>query len=250
MASPTDRPKRFYKAATADALDGGFAVLLDGRPPRTPAGARLVLPTLALAQLIAAEWAAQAAHVALDHMPATRLAYTALDRIAAARPETVGEIVDYANADLLCYRAPAPATLTDRQARDWDPLLDWAGEALGLSFTSVTGVIHQPQSEATLEGVAEIAGALDDFALAGLAYATVLFGSAILALAVAHGRLTAQAAFDLSRLDEAFQEAQWGVDAEAAERTARRRGEAEMIGGWFGGLQNPSPSMGEGQGWG
>ena len=246
MASPTDRPKRFYKTATTGALDGGFAVLLDGRPPRSPAGARLILPTQGLAQLIAAEWAAQTLTVALDHMPATRLAYTAIDRIAAARPETVQEIVGYANADLLCYRAPAPATLTDRQAREWDPLLDWAREALGLGFASVAGVIHQPQAEATLDGVARIAEAMDDFALAGLAYATVLFGSAILALAVARGRLTAQGAFDLSRLDEAFQEQQWGVDAEAAERTARRRGEAKMIGAWFEALGNPSPIEGQG----
>ena len=48
-----DRPKRFYKLAEAGPVDGGFGVLLDGRGVRTPAGARLAVPTLALAQLIA-----------------------------------------------------------------------------------------------------------------------------------------------------------------------------------------------------
>jgi len=236
MTAPQDRPKRFYKTATAAPVEGGFAVHLDGRPPRTPSGARLVLPSLALAELIAAEWAAQGSHIALSDMPATRLAYTALDRIAAARAETVGEIVRYAGSDLLCYRAEAPASLTDLQAARWGPLLDWAASALGLSFVAVTGIIHRPQPPSALDGVAALAEALDDVTLAALAYATSLFGSAILALAVRHGALTAEEAFDLSRLDEAFQERQWGVDAEAAERTAARRGEAVMIGAWFAAL--------------
>jgi chaperone required for assembly of F1-ATPase len=233
MTAPQDRPKRFYKTAEATAVDGGFAVHLDGRPPRTPSGARLVVPSQALAELIAAEWAAQGSHIALSDMPATRLAHTALDRIAAARAETIGEIVRYAGSDLLCYRAEAPASLTELQAARWGPLLDWAASDLGLSFVAVTGIIHQPQPPAALGGVAALAEALDDVALAALAQATSLFGSAILALAVQRGQLTAEAAFDLSRLDEAFQERQWGVDAEAAERTALRRREALMLGVWF-----------------
>ena len=57
-------------------------------------------------------------------------------------------------------------------------------------------------------------------ALTGLATAVPLFGSAVLGLAVHRGALTGQAAFDLSRLEEAFQEELWGVDADNAERTA------------------------------
>ena len=41
------------------------------------------------------------------------------------------------------------------------------------------------------------------------------------------------AAFDLSRLDEAFQEERWGVDAEAAARTAARRAEFALLDQWF-----------------
>ncbi|RZJ84190.1 MAG: ATPase, partial [Brevundimonas sp.] len=48
--------------------------------------------------------------------------------------------------------------------------------------------------------------------------------------------LTGEAAFDLSRLDEAFQEGQWGVDAENAERTAARRAEAMLLERWFNAL--------------
>jgi chaperone required for assembly of F1-ATPase len=58
----------------------------------------------------------------------------------------------------------------------------------------------------------------------------------VLAIALQRGWLTGEAAFDLSRLDEAWQEEKWGVDAEAAERTARLRGEAAMLERWFRGL--------------
>jgi chaperone required for assembly of F1-ATPase len=47
------------------------------------------------------------------------------------------------------------------------------------------------------------------------------------------GWLTGEAAYDLSRVDEAFQEEQWGVDAEALERTERLRLEARMLDDWF-----------------
>ncbi len=233
-AEPT---KRFYKTATAGPLDGSFGVLLDGRAPRTPAGARLMLSTLPLAQLVAAEWEAQAPNIDTARMAATRLAFTAIDRVRIARAETEAEIVRYAGSDGLCYRADGPATLADRQITAWDPLLAWARDELGIDLALATGIVHRLQPPRSLEAVAAAARAADDFALAGLVYAAALFGSAVLALAVWRGRLAAAEAFDLSRLDEAFQEQQWGVDAEAAERTAYRRGEAIMIGDWFAALR-------------
>ena len=41
--------KRFYKEVAVAPRDGGFAVLLDGRPVKTPAQNGLVLPIEALA---------------------------------------------------------------------------------------------------------------------------------------------------------------------------------------------------------
>ena len=60
-----------------------------------------------------------------------------------------------------------------------------------------------------------------------------IFGSAILAIAVLRGWLSGEQAFELSRLDEAYQEEKWGVDAEAAERTARLFEEAGLLQRWF-----------------
>jgi chaperone required for assembly of F1-ATPase len=93
--------------------------------------------------------------------------------------------------------------------------------------------VHRAQPAETIARVREIALSLDDFQLAGFAFAVALFGSAVLGVALLRGWLGADAAFDLSRLDEAFQEERWGIDAEAAERTARLRGEARMLERWF-----------------
>jgi len=227
------RPRRFYEAASATPHEGGFAVALDARMLRTPAGARLTLPGQALAELVASEWAAQ--EQVIDHglMPATRLAFTAADRIGEARAATAAEIARQAGADLLCYFAQAPKALTERQEVRWGPLLDWAAQTLDLRFERASGILHRAQPQATLDRVESLALALDDFALAGLALAAGLFGSAVLALALQRGVLSGDEAFDLSRLDEAFQEEQWGIDAEAAERTARLRVEARMLERWF-----------------
>jgi chaperone required for assembly of F1-ATPase len=234
MPEPSSsKPARFYKVAASTPVEGGFAVHLDGRPVRTPRRQVLTAPTAHLGALIAAEWSAQAESVDLVGMPATRLAFTAADRIGEHRAETVAEIVNFAASDLLCYRAVSPKTLVERQNRRWGMILDWAREDLGLSFVLAEGIIHKPQPDATLAKVRALAESADDFALAGLAFAANLFGSAVLALALWRDLLGGEAAFDLSRLDEAFQEEQWGIDDEAAARTARRRAEAEMLDRWF-----------------
>ena len=232
-AEPDEAPKRFYKTSRAEAMDGGFAVMLDGRALRTPRQTRLILPTEPLAALIASEWEAQGERIRLGEMAATRLAFTAVDRVGAARTQTVAEVVRYAGADLLCYFAEAPRALVARQEKVWSPLLAWADATLGVRLVRVGGIMHQPQPEASLARVGELAAAADDFGLAGLTYAAGLFGSAVLALAVQAGEIDGEAAFDISRVDEAFQEEQWGLDDEAADRTAKRRVEAVMIGAWF-----------------
>ena len=228
-----ERPRRFYAAAEPGPVDGGFGVLLDGRPVKTPGGRRMVLPTPALAQLAAGEWAAQGERLIIEDMPATRLAFTALDRAPEAREEVAAEIVGRIGADALCYFADGPDILVERQAAHWGPVLEWAEAELGLELVRVSGLMHQPQPEASLERVRTLALELGDFELTGLVNAAGLYGSAILAFAVHRGWLGGEAALDLSRLDEAFQEERWGVDEEAAYRTARLRHEAVVLGRWF-----------------
>ena len=231
--------RRFWTAvsvgphAAHSSEGGGWAVLLDGRTPKTPAKAPLVLPTEAAARLVAEEWAAQGEIVEPSTMPATRLASTAIDRIGQAREPVADEIAAYAGSDVVCYLAEHPTPLVERQRREWEPWRDWAAREMGLALEPVAGIVHRPQSPDAIARVKAHAMAMDDFRLTGLATAVPLLGSAVLALAVEQGALAGGAAFELSRIDELFQEEQWGVDAEAAERTEARRAEAELLDRWF-----------------
>lgn len=233
---PVEKPRRFYKAVEVAEAEGGFAVLLDGRALRTPGGTRLLLPTREIADQVAAEWSAQGETIELSQMHATRLANTAIDSIGKAREATADQIARYAGSDLLLYFAEDPEALVRRQTEQWGPLLDRAETEARLSFVRASGIVHQAQPQETLDEVRRIALASDDFGLAGLAFGAALFGSAILAIGLQRGWLNGVQAFELSRLDEAWQEEQWGVDEEAAERAAKLRGEAEMLARWFRGL--------------
>ncbi len=230
---PGEKPRRFYKAATVAPVQGGFVVTLDARELRGPKGTPLVLPTQALAQLVADEWAAQGQHLELAGMHITRLANTAVESIPKAREATADQVAQYAASDLTCYFAEGPRELVEREERLWGPLLDRVDREAGLRFVRAAGIVHRPQPPDTLAGVRALALGLDDFALAGLAFGTALFGSTVLAIALSRRWIGGEEAFDLSRLDEAWQEEKWGVDAEAAERAGRLRGEAALLERWF-----------------
>ena len=229
-----ERLKRFWKEASVAAEDaGGWVVLLDGRAPKTPAHNRFLLPTEAAARMVADEWAAQGEFIDPGTMPATRIAATAIDRVAVTREPVAEEIAAYVGSDLLCYLAEHPTPLVEEQVRSWTPWREWAERELCVVVQPTTGIIHVEQAPEGVARVRELALELDDFRLTALAMGVPLLGSAILGLAVERGELSGEAAFELSRIDEAFQERQWGVDAEAEERTAARRAEAVLIDRWF-----------------
>ena len=230
---PGEKPRRFYKAVEVREVEGGFVVALDGRSVRSPRGAKLVAPTRALAELCAEDWASQGEHIELATMHATRLGYTAIEAIPPAREATAEQLAQYAGSDLICYFAEAPAALTARHEACWGPMLDRAQQEIGLVFLRASGIQHREQPAETLAKVKALALELDDFALAGLAFGAPLFGSTILAFALQRGWIDGQQALELSRLDEAYQEEKWGVDEEAAERTARLLVEAKMLDRWF-----------------
>ena len=109
-----------------------------------------------LAELVADEWRAQGDTVLMQTMPATRLAHTVVDGLVHSRLEAEAEIGRFAGSDALCYFADYPASLAARQAATWRPLMDWADEALGLTFEEARGVVHRPQPAATLERLADL----------------------------------------------------------------------------------------------
>ena len=215
--------KRFYKAVGVTDEGGGFGIALDGRVVRTPARTPLVVPSRALAEAIAGEWEAQRPHIVPASMVLTKLANTAIDRVAGRERAVAADIIAFAGCDLLCYRADSPERLGTRQADAWDPVLTWAARRLGCHFVCVTGVVNHPQPEAALEALARELEPHSPFQLAAMHTITTLTGSAILALAQYDGAISADAAWNAAHVDEDWQIEQWGADAEAEARRAARR---------------------------
>jgi len=216
--------KRFYSKAVAVGSGDGFALQLDGKPVRTPAGRLLAAPTLALAQAIAAEWDAQREHIDPASMPLTRLANAIIDGVHDRPAAVAAEVEKYLASDLVCYRASSPSTLAERQAHHWDPLLDWAEQTLGARFAIGEGVVYVAQTEAAL-AAACAAIPTDPWRLGAVHALTTITGSALIALALAAGRLIAEEAWQAAHVDEDWNMEQWGRDELALERRAFRLAE-------------------------
>ncbi|HEV2628637.1 MAG TPA: ATP12 family protein [Pseudolabrys sp.] len=215
--------KRFYKeAGVGDEGEGGFPVLLDGKPVRTPAREVLSAPTRALAQAIADEWQAQEDVIDPARMPLTRLANATIDAVAAQAQPVADEVARYLGSDLVVYRASTPAGLADRQTQLWDPVLAFARDDLGARFVQIEGVVFSPQPPHAVEAArAHIPS--DAWRLAAVSSITTLTGSALLALMLTRGAITPDAAWEAAHLDEDWQMRQWGRDERALERRAFRR---------------------------
>ncbi|HEV7252574.1 MAG TPA: ATP12 family protein [Mesorhizobium sp.] len=221
----TQKPKRFYKKVDVAPGEGGFSILLDGKPARTPGRVPLALPTEAAARLVADEFSAQSEEMDLVAMPVWRLVNTAIDGVAQAPNAVAEDILRFAASDLLLYRAEGPAALVDRQNAAWDPVLDWARAVLHGRFILAEGVMPVEQPREAVQAVRiHLAARTEPLRLAALHVMTTLLGSALLALAVEAGELTPDQAWTAAHVDEDWNAEQWGHDAEAvARRNARRR---------------------------
>ncbi|MGB5864901.1 MAG: ATP12 family protein [Sulfitobacter sp.] len=217
------KAKRFWTSATVVQADAGFAVELDGRPVKTPAKRALCVPTQAMAQAIAIEWDAQEDVIKPATMPATKTANAAIDKVAVQHAEVAELLAAYGDSDLLCYRAENPEELVARQAEIWDPMLDWAEEALNARLHARIGIMHVPQDGDTIAELSRRTHALDPFELAAFHDLVSLSGSLVLGFAAAMDAQPADTLWDISRLDELWQEEQWGEDEEATALAAVKR---------------------------
>ncbi len=225
--------KRFFQHAEAGAVageGGNYPLLLDGKPVKTPARRLLAAPTQGLAETIADEWNAQQDVIDPARMPLTRLANAVIDAVVDASGPVAADVAKYLGSDLVCYRAELPEGLVERQARNWDPVLAWARQALGARFVLAQGVKHVAQPgeaiAAARAGIPAEAGNMKDiWRLGAVSAITTLTGSGLLSLALAHGAIEADAAWAAAHVDEDWQMEQWGSDQAALERRAYRRAE-------------------------
>jgi len=222
-------PRRFYKSAGTREDNGQYALLLDGRPALTPARNPLAVPSAKLAQLLVDEWDAQQEVIDPSAMPVTRIVNSALDGVARDIEAVRAEVVKYAGSDLLCYRAGEPEALVGEQRKAWDPIIGWMREAHDAPFVLAEGIVHAAQPDEMIAAVRKVVkaatgeGAAAPLKAAALSTVTTLTGSALLALALASGKLTADEAWAAAHVDEDHQARVWGADAEAVERQARRK---------------------------
>ena len=217
----------------------GLAIIVDGRPLRTPQGVEVVVPTRALAEGLAAELGAPGAQAGpgklrAEAMPLMGMASTALDRISRHRADIEGQLLAYAETELLCHRAERPPELVARQRAVWQPLLDWLALRHDALLAATTGVLAKPQSPASLEALRMVIAGFDVWRLTGVSVAVAASGSLVIGLALADGRVDAAQAFEASELDASYQIEQWGEDWEATQRRAGVRADLELAARFFG----------------
>ncbi len=218
-------PKVFWTEVNVTEKDDGYAVLLDGRPIRTPAKAHLVVPSQPLADAIADEWRAQDEHINPTTMPFTRMANAAIDKLSVQHKEVCDMLAAYGDSDLLCYRAESPKELVSRQSAAWDPLLQWCAENLGACLETRFGIMPKSQADEDLGRLSKLVHNLKPFELSAFHDFVVISGSLVIALAILEGQIDGETGFSLSRIDESFQQELWGVDEEAAEQDAFKKAE-------------------------
>ncbi|WP_406604255.1 ATP12 family chaperone protein [Bartonella gliris] len=219
-------PKRFYKEVRVTCEESGFSILLDGYPVKTPARRPFLVPKEACAALVAQEFESQKEVINPVKMPITRLVNTVIDGVADDMQVIFEDLLRFVTCDMIFYRAQTPKELVQRQCEQWDPLLDWAEEKLGSRFHLAEGVMHIEQPREAIQAVSNYLRKVQSpYMLAALHAMTTLTGSALIALAVAAGKINSDHAWDIAHLDENWMMEQWGTDEEAMACRARKKAE-------------------------
>ncbi len=111
-------PKRFYKETGTAPVEGGYAVTLDGRHTRTPGDkVPVVVPTLTLAESLAAEWAAQGKEINAETMPMVRLVNSALEGGQEAMGPLRRGNPEICQLPICCFIAPIRRTSWSRSRK-------------------------------------------------------------------------------------------------------------------------------------
>jgi len=209
-----NRARRFYETVSVEPCDNGYSVHLDGKPIKTPGGMALVLPTASLAGAIADEWQGQDEKINPASMPMMQLGCTAIERVGPNMTEMLDQITGYARTDLICYFVEGPGDLLKRQMQYWGDTLTWLEKNHDVKLQTTTGIMACPQSETEISKFRTVFSGFDPFTLTAIIEAMQIFGSAVLALAMAVEHLDWKQAFDYSAIDSDWQSERWGEDHE------------------------------------
>ena len=217
------KKKRFWTDVVVMGSTGGFVIHLDGRVVKTPAKHDLNVPTRAAAELIAVEWDAVEDTLDLSKMPATQWANVAIDRVGEKHADVVEMLAAYGGTDLLCYRATHPDALIERQAAVWDGPLEWAKQRFNAPLLTTQGVIPVDQPTQSVANLRADVAKMEPFTLSAFHDLVNISGSLVMSLAVFHGQMSSESAWDAAQVDEIWQKEIWGEDEEATAATEQKR---------------------------
>lgn len=228
LDSPCANPKEKVHI-TITVVDGGYALMNGKIPARTPLGFPLVLPNEGLAAAVAAEWAGQGQKVNKALLRLTPLVCVAIDLANQNLEAVLADVVPYIDTDLVCYRAGDIEELFIQQHTLLEPILAWAKERFDIALVTTGGLMPVAQPSRNRQLLTDILAAHDSWNLAAFAAAVKLLGSAVLALALLEGRLSAQEVFALAHLEEAYETQKWGKDEEKEKLLGAKKEDIQSV---------------------
>ena len=211
--------KKFWKKVSIKKISfNSFQIMLDERILQTPLKRELILPNLNLAQEIAKEWDQDSINIKTESMIFYGLISTSLDKIIDNRNVYIDDILDYIDTDLICYRADNPKELVELQKSKWDPIILLVEKYIGTKVQVFIGVSPNKQHYTVHDGINNLIDQFDIFEISALHRITNITGSIFLSLCVLRKDISKNEVFELSFLDELWQEENWGFDKENSQK--------------------------------
>lgn len=218
----TNKIKRFYKEVDVVSEGGVWRILLDNRPVKTTAKQQLIIPTEALANVIAQEWEAQEEHVLPEAMPMTQFMMTAIDTVGDLRAAMEPEVTRYFETELIAYPSDgSEAELMKMEETYWHPLRQWLKATYDIELKLASGIIHVEQDQDGVQKMIQMTSEMDAITFTAFQFLVSLTGSFVIPLAFISGQIDSKTAYHAAMLEQLFQLKQWGDDEEAQERLDR-----------------------------
>lgn len=212
-ATTPKKIKRFWNAASAEPVEGSssWQVLLDSKPVRTPKGTLLELPSRAVAESVAGEWAAAGENLNPKEMPLTTIGCTTVDLIRPEVAACVERMIPYLVMDTVCFEDDHEP-MAELQQAEWGPLRRWFEERFDVTLGVVRGFGAPEHPEATLAAVEADLRTRDAWELCALEIAISTAKSLVVGTALLdRSDVTAAQALRWALLEEHFQIERWGL---------------------------------------
>lgn len=130
------------------------------------------------------------------------------------RQELTDRLLAYAQTDTLLFYVPYPAPLTARQSEKWGAVIRRFNEK-GADLQATLTLTPAPFGEKSQQLIRTKLAEFDDKSLQWFGDLAGAYRSVLLAFAVCDGELSEDEAFDLSNLEELYQNELWQTDEEA-----------------------------------